>query len=82
MKKLQEVKKRRGSLSEAPPKRRAPVLKEVESKTEDEAHEQLANLVEEKVKKKKDASLKLLENKLTIFLQKIKKESKAKLEHA
>lgn len=41
----------------------------------------LANLVEEKVKSGKDKSMKILENKLHIFLQKIKKESKNRLEN-
>ncbi|MBC77386.1 MAG: hypothetical protein CME64_15380 [Halobacteriovoraceae bacterium] len=51
-----------------------------ENDIEDGQEEDLANIVEAKVKSEKERSMKELENKLSIFLQKIKKTSKQRLE--
>ncbi|MCO4755237.1 MAG: tetratricopeptide repeat protein [Bacteriovoracaceae bacterium] len=59
-----------------------PFLKEVPEQAEQEESDDLANLVAQRVKVGRERSLKELENKLTIFLQKIKKASKEKLEMA
>ena len=53
---------------------------QLESSLSEESEEDLANIVEAKVKSAKERSLKELENKLSIFLQKIKKTSKERLE--
>lgn len=53
---------------------------QLESSMSEESEEDLANIVEAKVKSAKERSLKELENKLSIFLQKIKKTSKERLE--
>ncbi len=75
LKKLNEIK---GSVQSES----RPVLKEVKEEIEDEQSEDLANLVAQRVKVGRERSLKELENKLTIFLQKIKKASKDRLEMA